>query len=228
VHGVDLSVAAGEVLAIVGANGAGKSTLLKTVAGLLRPLSGEVLLFGESVGGVAAERLVRRGVSLVPEGRLLFGEMSVRENLELGGYGTPRAGRGAVLAERFERVFGLFPRLAERVNQPASTLSGGEQQMLAIGRGLMAGPRVLLLDEPSLGLAPRVISEIFGVLDELRAEGITIVIVEQDARLALRHADRGAAMRTGEIVVSGSAEQLLADEDIRAIYLGSWRDEGSS
>jgi len=228
VHGVDLSVGAGEVLAIVGANGAGKSTLLKTAAGLLRPLSGEVLLFGESVGGVAAERLVRCGVSLVPEGRLLFGEMSVRENLELGGYGTPRAGRGAVLAGRFERVFALFPRLAERADQRASTLSGGEQQMLAIGRGLMAGPRVLLLDEPSLGLAPRVIAEIFGVLDELRAEGITIVIVEQDARLALRHADRGAVMRTGEMVVSGTAEQLLADEDIRAIYLGSWHDEGSS
>jgi branched-chain amino acid transport system ATP-binding protein len=227
IHGIDLRVAEGELVALIGANGAGKSTLLKTVVGLIAPTSGRILLGGRDVSRVAPEKLVRRGVALVPEGRLLFGPMTVAENLELGSYALPSRERAPRARALRARVDELFPVLAERANQPAETLSGGEQQMLAVGRALMSAPRLLLLDEPSLGLAPKVIAEIFSALEVLRAEGVTILLVEQDARLALKHADRGSVMRTGRIVLEGSSAELLADESVRTIYLGSWQTEGS-
>jgi branched-chain amino acid transport system ATP-binding protein len=226
-RGVTLRVGQGELVAIIGSNGAGKSTLLKTVIGLLRPSSGDITLNGDSVSGHSPERLIRQGVSLVPEGRMLFGPMSVRENLELGAYRT-RSRRSAGLSAALSRVFELFPVLLQRTSQRADTLSGGEQQMLAVGRALMSGPSLLLLDEPSLGLAPKVIGEIFSALDALRAEGMTILLVEQDARLALKRADRGYVMRTGRVVLEGVASDLLADESVRTIYLGSLKGEGSA
>jgi branched-chain amino acid transport system ATP-binding protein len=222
---VDLTVAEGELVALIGANGAGKSTLLKTVVGLVPSTAGTVRLAGRDIGRMRPERLVREGVALVPEGRMLFGPMSVRENLELGAYGAGRERRAAI-EQGLGRVHSLFPVLAERAEQPAQTLSGGEQQMLAIARALMSRPRLLLLDEPSLGLAPRIIAEIFSALDELRAQGVTVLLVEQDAKLALKHADRGYVMRTGRVVLEGSSAELLADESVRTIYLGSWRGEG--
>jgi branched-chain amino acid transport system ATP-binding protein len=224
-HGVDLVVADGEAVAVIGANGAGKSTLLRAIVGLVGVRAGTVTYAGERLTSARPERLVRRGLALVPEGRLLFGSMSVRENLELGAYGAGRERRTAI-AEGLARVQRLFPVLEERAAQPAATLSGGEQQMLAVARALMSRPRLLLLDEPSLGLAPKVIAEIFAALDELRAQGVTILLVEQDARLALRHADRGYVMRTGRVVLEGSSGDLLADESVRAIYLGGWDGEG--
>jgi branched-chain amino acid transport system ATP-binding protein len=225
-HGVDLTVGSGELVAVIGANGAGKSTLLKAIVGLVPVRSGSISYHGARVGSPRPERLVRDGLALVPEGRLLFGPMTVRDNLELGAYGRGRERRAAV-QRGLERVSTLFPVLEERAAQPAETLSGGEQQMLAVGRALMSEPRLLLLDEPSLGLAPLVIAEIFSALDALRAQGVTILLVEQDARLALRHADRGSVMRTGRVVLEGPAEDLLADESVRSIYLGAWQEEGS-
>jgi branched-chain amino acid transport system ATP-binding protein len=221
---VSLAVEAGECVTVIGANGSGKSTLLKTVAGLLRPTAGRVALDGDDVTGLSAEKLVRRGVGLVPEGRRLFGPMSVAENLALGAYSLGRASHAGEL----ERVHALFPVLAERATQPAATLSGGEQQMLAIGRALMSRPRLLLLDEPSLGLAPKVIGSIFAALDELRREGLTILLVEQDARLALRHADHGYVMRTGRVVLTGPAAELAANDDVRLIYLGGRHGGGTA
>jgi len=226
-HGVDMHVGAGEVVALIGANGAGKSTLLRTVVGLIAPAHGTIRLAGAEVSGMSPEKLVSRGMALVPEGRLLFGPMSVRENLALGAYTAPRVQRAASLKERFQRVHELFPVLAERATQPAETLSGGEQQMLAVGRALMSVPRLLLLDEPSLGLAPKVIAEIFSAIEVLRADGVTVLIVEQDARLALKHADRGLVMRTGNVVLEAPAADLLEDESVRKIYLGTWHEEGS-
>jgi branched-chain amino acid transport system ATP-binding protein len=222
---VSMRIGAGEVVAIIGANGAGKSTLMRTIVGILTPTSGRVLLGGEDVSNSRAETLVRRGVALVPEGRLLFGEMSVRENLEAGAYTLRGRGRTSAVREGIRKVEDLFPVLAERTLQAANTLSGGEQQMLAIGRALMSNPRLLLLDEPSLGLAPKVIAEIFSAIDKLRDAGVALVLVEQDSRLALKHADRGYAMRSGRIVLSGSSAELLADDSIREIYLGSWTAE---
>jgi branched-chain amino acid transport system ATP-binding protein len=224
-HGVDLTVHEGELVAVIGANGAGKSTLLKAIVGLVDVHAGTVSYRGTALAGPRPERLVREGLALVPEGRLLFGSMTVRENLELGAYGAGRERRAAI-AEGLERVHALFPVLGERAGQPAETLSGGEQQMLAVARALMSRPRLLLLDEPSLGLAPRVIAEIFAVLDELRAQGVTILLVEQDARLALKHAERGYVMRTGRVALQGTSADLLADESVRAIYLGAWSGEG--
>ena len=219
VCGVSFDVAAGEVVTLIGSNGAGKSTLLKAISGLISPSAGTVVLDGAIVTGTAPELLVRAGLALVPEGRMLFGPMNVRENLMLGAH-TERS--AAVIVQRLERVHALFPVLAERAEQPAATLSGGEQQMLAVGRALMSGPHVLLLDEPSLGLAPKVISEIFSVLDALRAEGLAVLLVEQDANLALKHADRGLVMRTGRVVLEGRAADLALDEDVRLAYLGAW------
>ena len=224
-HGVDLVVGEGEVVAVIGANGAGKSTLLRAVVGLVAVRAGAIAYGGARVAAPRPERLVRDGLALVPEGRLLFGPMTVRENLVLGAYGGGRKGKAAI-GETLERVHALFPVLAERAGQPAETLSGGEQQMLAVARALMSRPRLLLLDEPSLGLAPKVIAEIFAALDELRAQGVTLLLVEQDARLALKHADRGYVMRTGRVVLEGSSSDLLADESVRAIYLGAWSGEG--
>ncbi|MDR3687547.1 MAG: ABC transporter ATP-binding protein [Coriobacteriia bacterium] len=227
-RGVDVALAAGEVVALLGANGAGKSTLLKTAAGLVTPTAGVVAFEGIGIGSRRPEWRVRNGIALVPEGRLLFGSMTVAENLELGAYLTPRAGRGAAIAIRRTRVLELFPVLADRASQAAETLSGGEQQMLAIGRALMSGPRVLLLDEPSLGLAPMVIAQIFSAIDLLRGDGVSVLLAEQDARLALKHADRGYVMRTGSVALSGTSAELLADDSVRMIYLGSMSEEGTA
>lgn len=225
-HGVDLEVRSGEVVSLIGSNGAGKSTLLKAIVGLVRPREGQVIYDGSDVTGTGPEKLVRSGIALVPEGRMLFGPLSVAENLELGAYAAPS--RGTAITQGMQRVGKLFPILMERAAQPAATLSGGEQQMLAIGRALMSNPSLLLLDEPSLGLAPKVIGQIFQVLDELRAEGVTIVLVEQDAKLALKHSDRGYVMRTGAMALEGTADELLADESVRTIYLGAWKGEGGA
>jgi branched-chain amino acid transport system ATP-binding protein len=222
--GISLRVQPGEIVTLIGANGAGKTTILRVISGMKHPEDGAVRFNGEEVSRVPAHQMVARGVSHVPEGRQVFPFLTVRENLSLGAY-TPKARRGS--KEAMEEQLTLFPRLAERMNQLAGTLSGGEQQMVAIARGLMARPRLLLLDEPSLGLAPLVIAEIFSALDELRAQGVTILLVEQDARLALRHADRGSVMRTGRVVLEGPAADLLADESVRTIYLGAWHQEGS-
>jgi branched-chain amino acid transport system ATP-binding protein len=224
-HGIDLEVGEGELVTVIGANGAGKSTLLKAIVGLVAIRAGTVTYRGARVATPRPERLVRDGLALVPEGRMLFGPMSVRENLELGAYGAGRARRSAI-ESAMDGVHALFPVLEERSSQPAETLSGGEQQMLAVGRALLSRPRLLLLDEPSLGLAPKVIAEIFSALDELRAQGVTILLVEQDASLALRHADRGYVMRTGRVVLEGPSSDLLADESVRTIYLGAWHEEG--
>lgn len=225
-EGVSLHIMEGEVVTLIGSNGAGKSTFLKAVAGLLPAWSGTVSLDGEDITSMRAERVVKRGVALVPEGRKLFGPMTVHENLTLGAY--PLRLNKAALAARYATVEELFPVLAERSDQVASTLSGGEQQMLAIARALMSQPRVLLLDEPSLGLAPKVIGEIFSALDTLRAEGVTVVLVEQDAKIALKHADRGYVFRTGRIALEGSSESLLQNDDVRLIYLGAWHGDGAS
>jgi len=222
IRGIDLRVAEGELVTLIGANGAGKSTLLKVLIGLVPASGGTVRFLDRDITRVRPEQAVKAGLALVPEGRMLFGPMTVEENLELGAHTKDRAERDGALG----RVFELFPVLEERRTQTAATLSGGEQQMLAVGRALMAGPRLLLLDEPSLGLAPKIIKEIFAALDKLKEEGMTILLVEQDARLALKHADRGYVMRTGSIALAGKAEDLLADDDVRLIYLGAWRGEG--
>lgn len=220
---VSLHVSEGEVVTLIGANGAGKSTLLKSIVGLVRPLAGSVHFAGTDVTRVPPERMVGRGVALVPEGRMLFGPMSVRDNLLLGAHG-----RGARhVGEALRRAFELFPVLEQRLEQRAETLSGGEQQMLAVARALMSQPRLLLLDEPSLGLAPKVIAEIFAALDHLRAGGLTVLLVEQDVQVALKHADRGYVLRTGRIEAEGPAADLLADAGIKTIYLGAWDDESA-
>jgi branched-chain amino acid transport system ATP-binding protein len=214
-RGASLDVARGELVTLVGPNGAGKSTLLRALAGLVTPRGGRVELEGAPLQGLAPEAIVARGVALVPEGRELFGPLSVRTNLALGAYATPRAGRTRRMADDLERVLALFPALRPRLAQAASTLSGGEQQMVAVGRALMARPRLLLLDEPSVGLAPLVIRAIFDVLARLRAEGLTMLLVEQNARAAFRIADRGYAL------VGGAAEPARAGgsaDDARATY----------
>lgn len=223
---VDLDVHGGEVVALIGSNGAGKSTLLKAIVGLVPPTVGSIVYREADITRARPERLVRSGLSLVPEGRMLFGPMSVAENLELGAYAAKHS--RTQKRETLEQVYSLFPVLARRSRQSAATLSGGEQQMLAIGRALMSSPRLLLLDEPSLGLAPRVIAEIFSALDVLRAHGVTVLLVEQDARLALRHAARGYVMATGRVVLAGSSEELLGDEMVRDIYLGGSAADGTS
>ncbi len=224
VDGVSLAVGAGEMVTLVGANGAGKSTLLKAVAGVLPVRAGHVFVDGDDVTTVPAHRRVGKGVVLVPEGRMLFPGMTVDENLTLGAHLRTGAARRRMAEEDRARVLELFPLLGQRRRQAAGTLSGGEQQMLAIGRAMMSHPRVLLLDEPSLGLAPRVIGEIFSALDVLRDSGLAIVLVEQDARLALRHAVRGYVIRTGKVALEGSAEELLDNDDVRLIYLGAWHE----
>ncbi|MHB8049939.1 MAG: ABC transporter ATP-binding protein [Coriobacteriia bacterium] len=217
-HGVSMYVAPGEMVALIGSNGAGKSTLLKAVSGLLRPVRGTVTLGGLPITDMPPERIVGHKLALVPEGRMLFGPLTVDENLLIGAHSRPARDPGVVAD--LERVRTLFPVLAERGEQVSATLSGGEQQMLAVGRALMSGPEVLLLDEPSLGLAPRVIAAIFAALDTLRAGGLSILLVEQDAHLALRHADRGYVMRSGAIALEGPAGELVDDEQVRHAYLG--------
>ncbi len=224
--GVSLHVAFGEIVAIIGANGAGKTTLLSAIAGLVRPSGGELRFKGCEVVGIAPERLVAKGLSLVPEGRKLFPPMTVLENLELGAYSIPRgAARKDIVAERLAHVFALFPRLKEREGQLAGTLSGGEQQMLAIGRSLMSDPELIMLDEPSMGLAPLVIRDIFKAISVLRDSGKTVLVVEQNAKAILKIADRGYVMETGRIMIEGSGDELLCNNDVRRAYLGKdYRD----
>jgi len=218
---VSLHVAAGEIVTLIGANGAGKSTLLRALAGLLAPRGGEVLFDGEPLLGLPAERVVDRGIALVPEGRQVFAAMTVRENLLLGGYVALRRGkRGAAMAAARERVYDLFPILRERSEQLAGTLSGGEQQMLAMGRALMTDPRLLMMDEPSMGLAPLVVRDIFAAVTRLREEGRTVLLVEQNARAALQIADYAYVLETGECVLDGPAATLANDPRVIESYLG--------
>ncbi len=217
-HDVTLEVGEGQVVTLLGANGAGKTTTLKTISGLLRPRAGRVLLDGRDALAWKPHEIVRRGVAHVPEGRRVFTSLTVRENLDMGAY-TVRDAR--VAAEGLERVLALFPRLRERIAQPAGTLSGGEQQMLAIGRALMGRPRLLLLDEPSLGLAPLLVQEIFREIGRVnREDGTTILLVEQNAHMALSLASRGYVLETGRVVLEDSAAALLANPKVRAAYLG--------
>jgi len=215
--GVSLTVPEGGIVALLGANGAGKSTTLKAISGLLRPKAGRILLDGEGLERLAATDIVERGVVHVPEGRKLFPEMTVRDNLLLGGFWRGARPRQT---ERLEQVFGIFPRLRERERQMAGTLSGGEQQMVAIGRGLMAGPRVLMLDEPSLGLAPILVEEMFRVIGEINRTGVTVLLVEQNTEHALAIASRGFVLESGRVVLSGTGAELLANERVREAYLG--------
>jgi branched-chain amino acid transport system ATP-binding protein len=219
IRGVDLTVGAGEVVALLGANGAGKSTMLRTISGLNRPRAGRITLAGEAIHRLPPARIVRLGVAHCPEGRRVFGNLTVAENLRLGA--AARIERAGIAEDR-ERIYALFPVLRERTAQPAGTLSGGEQQMLALGRALMARPRVLLLDEPSLGLAPLLVQQIFRTLAELKANGVTMLLVEQNINLALDLADRAYVLRTGEVSLAGSAADLKGDyEAVAAAYLGA-------
>jgi branched-chain amino acid transport system ATP-binding protein len=217
--GVSVTVEAGEIVTLIGANGAGKTTTLKTISGL-RPLtSGDILFQGESIVGLPAHELVSLGISQAPEGRGIFPGMTVVENLEMGAYGRIRVPRSVIDAD-LDRVFGLFPRLADRRKQMGGTLSGGEQQMLAIGRALLASPKVLLLDEPSMGLAPILVAQIFSIITEINQQGMTILLVEQNAAQALRRAHRAYVLETGRVVKAAPAAELLADESVRNAYLG--------
>jgi branched-chain amino acid transport system ATP-binding protein len=213
---VALQVGRGEIVTILGNNGAGKTTTLKTISGLLRPTAGTITLEDEPLVGVPAHAIVARGVAHVPEGRRIFNRLTVRENLTMGAYLRSDAG----IAADLDRVFALFPRLAERVTQVAGTLSGGEQQMLAIGRALMANPRVLLLDEPSMGLAPVLVEQIFDKISDINRQGMTILLVEQNAAMALSIAHRGYVLETGSISLEGTAAQLSDNADVRRAYLG--------
>jgi len=215
--GVSMTVRDGEIVTLIGANGAGKSTTIRTIAGLVHPRHGDVRLNGDSILNVPAHEIVTRGVSQAPEGRRIFPRLTVMENLEMGAY--TRHDPEGIQAD-LERVFVLFPRLKERVQQQAGTLSGGEQQMLAIGRALMARPRLLLLDEPSMGLAPILVEQIFETLAEINDQGTTILLVEQNARMALAIADRGYVLQTGRIVLHDTAENLQRNEMVRKAYLG--------
>ncbi len=215
--GVSLVVNKGEVVTLIGSNGAGKTTTLRTIQGILRPREGSILLEGEELTKLPPHEIVKRGVSQSPEGRLIFPRMSVKENLEMGAY---QRNDKLGIAEDMEKVFKLFPRLKERIGQRGGTLSGGEQQMLSMGRALMARPRVMLLDEPSMGLAPILVDQIFDIIRELHSEGVTILLVEQNARLALSVADRGYVLETGEMALSGPAKDLLHDPSVKAAYLG--------
>jgi len=225
---VSLHIDPGEIVTVIGANGAGKTTLLNTVSGLLAPRGGEILFERNTIRKVSAERIVSLGCSLVPEGRQLFAPMTVRENLILGACVQYRRRRHGEVTEDMDRVFGLFPRLREREDQLAGTLSGGEQQMLAIGRALLSRPRMLLLDEPSMGLAPRMVREIFTHIMHLRKEfGLTILLVEQNARGALGVADRGYVLETGRMVLQGPSGELLSNKNVQRAYLG-WSSEESA
>jgi len=216
--GVSCTVAEGEVVTLIGANGAGKTTTLKTISGVVPMSSGRVVFDGRDISGVPAHQRVELGICQAPEGRGIFPGMTVTENLEMGAYAR-RGGRKAYNAD-LERVFELFPRLRERERQAGGTLSGGEQQMLAIGRALMAGPKVLLLDEPSMGLAPKLVSQIFEIIREINAQGTTILVVEQNAAQALQRAHRAYVLETGRVVKTDSAQKLLADPSVREAYLG--------
>ncbi len=217
VKGIDLEVAQGEMVCLIGANGAGKTTTLKGICGLLPVKSGKVFYGGENVTGKPAFRLVRRGLAMVPEGRGVFGALSIEENLAMGAY---IRNDHAAIASDIERVYGLFPRLKERRKQTAGTLSGGEQQMLAMGRAMLSRPKLLLLDEPSMGLAPLMVQKVFETIVTISGEGVTILLIEQNAKLALEVSKRGYVMESGEITLHGDAKSLLHDPKVRAAYLG--------
>ena len=216
VKGVSLEVNEGEIVTLIGANGAGKSTTLKTVSGLLHPKTGDVLYKGKSIKGVRAHKIVEAGLAHVPEGRHVFLHMTVEENLDMGGYTQP----ASTIGPNKEKVFELFPRLKERRKQLAGTMSGGEQQMLAMGRALMSHPKLLMLDEPSMGLAPLLVEQIFDIIRQLHADGTTILLVEQNAQAALAVADRGYVLETGRIVTEGTGAALLESDAIKKAYLG--------
>lgn len=218
--GISLHVAPGEAVAVIGANGAGKTTLLKTIAGVLKPRSGEIVFDERNVLGRPAEKIVGLGCSLVPEGRHVFPSMTVRENLVLGSYCRRRKANGRSLDESLDQVYNLFGILKERSSQLAGTLSGGQQQMLAIGRALMSGPRLLMMDEPSLGVAPLVVRDIYETIVTLKRNGLTILLVEQNARAALAVADRGYVIETGQIVLQGPSQQLSDNPEVQRAYLG--------
>ena len=216
-RGISVDVDEGEIVTLIGSNGAGKSTTLRTISGLLRPRQGEIWLRGQRIDGRRPHEIVALGVCQSPEGRRVFGRMSVQENLEMGAFA--RRDRAALTGD-YERVYELFPRLLERRQQKAGTLSGGEQQMLAIGRALMAAPRVLLLDEPSMGLAPILVEQIFGILRTINEQGTTVLLVEQNALMALGIANRGYILQTGEVVLADVAERLAQNPEVRKAYLG--------
>ena len=215
-HGIDLEVNQGEIVTLIGANGAGKTTTLRTISGLLKPRKGTVHFHGDDITGVKPHVITAMGMSHVPEGRGIFANLTVADNLELGAY----LRKDRVTEKEYERIFSLFPVLKERIKQNAGTLSGGEQQMLAISRALMSKPQVLLLDEPSLGLAPQMVQTIFRVIKEINAEGTTILLVEQNAHMALMTANRGYVMETGRIVLADDTKKLLASDRVKHAYLG--------
>jgi len=216
-QGISLHVDEGEIVTLVGGNGAGKSTTLNTISGLVRPRSGSIRLAGEALARYAAHEITAKGIVQVPEGRRVFARLTVLENLKMGAFIVRDP---AVVRERIDHVFTVFPRLRERMNQTAGTLSGGEQQMLAIGRALMTRPKVMLLDEPSLGLAPILVEQIFATISEINAQGVTILLVEQNAHQALAIAARGYVLQTGRVVLAGSSEELRQNEMVRKAYLG--------
>lgn len=217
IKGVSLEVNEGEIVTLIGANGAGKSTILRTISGLLKPKTGSIQFEGQEIAGMPAHEIVKTGISQVPEGRRIFAEMSVLENLELGAF--TRKDKDGIKAD-MELVFDRFPRLKERIGQLAGTLSGGEQQMLAMGRALMSRPRLLLLDEPSMGLAPLLIKEIFAIIQDINKTGTTVLLVEQNANMALSIAHRAYVLETGRITLSGDAKELAASDEVRKAYLG--------
>ncbi len=219
-RGVSLHVSRGELVALIGANGAGKTTVLRAISGLLPVRRGDIQLGGDSIARWSPDHIVRSGLVQVPEGRQVFADMSVHDNLLLGAYRWPGADKRRRLAEELDRVYALFPRLLERRRQAAGTLSGGEQQMVAIGRALMGRPQVLLLDEPSMGLAPIVAKQIFDTISALRTAGLTILLVEQNARAALALCDRGYVLETGQVVLEGTPSQLATNREVQRAYLG--------
>ena len=216
IKGITLEVNEGEIVTLIGANGAGKSTTLNTIVGLLKPRQGSIAFAGMPVDGIPASKMVYRGLSLCPEGRRIFQQMTVKDNLVMGGFSRPNE----ELQESMEHVYSFFPRLKEREKQIAGTLSGGEQQMLAMGRALMSKPRLMMLDEPSMGLAPILVDQIFDIIRELHSSGVTILLVEQNAQMALSVANRAYVLETGTISMSGDAQDLLQNDDVRKAYLG--------
>ena len=214
---ISFEVNEGEIVTLIGANGAGKSSILNTVAGLIKPKSGEIIFDGQGIIGIPAHKIVSKGMALCPEGRRIFQQLSVKENLEMGSYTRPVN----EVSESIEKVYELFPRLKERYKQIAGTLSGGEQQMLAMGRALMSKPRLMMLDEPSMGLAPILVEQIFDIIKNLHKSGTTILLVEQNAQMALSIADRGYVMETGRIVTGGTGKELLLDDAVKKAYLGA-------
>ena len=214
---ISFEVNEGEIVTLIGANGAGKSSILNTVAGLIKPKSGDIIFDGQGIIGIPAHKIVSKGMALCPEGRRIFQQLSVKENLEMGSYTRP----ANEVSESIEKVYELFPRLKERYKQIAGTLSGGEQQMLAMGRALMSKPRLMMLDEPSMGLAPILVEQIFDIIKNLHKSGTTILLVEQNAQMALSIADRGYVMETGRIVTGGTGKELLRDDAVKKAYLGT-------